>query len=108
MPRERKYYVYIRASVSGTLYVGVTNNIYLRVTEHKKAEGSRFTSKHRVNRLVHFEVFQYIDRAIARETEIKGWRRSKKIALIELANPSWQDVSKDFGGQFRPENVSRE
>jgi len=52
--------------------------------------------------LVYFEVFQYVNNAIAREKEIKGWRRSKKVALIESINPSWRDLSKDFGKEFKP------
>jgi len=57
-----------------------------------------------VNRLVYFEVFQYVGNAIGREKEIKGWRRSKKIALIESVNPTWRDLSKDFGREFQPES----
>ena len=108
MPSDRKYYVYILASISGTLYVGVTNNIYQRMMEHQRGEASQFTRKYGVSRLVHFEVFEYVDAAIARETEIKGWRRSKKIELLERKNPSWRDLSKDFGEEFQPKHVSQQ
>jgi len=67
-----------------------------------------FTKKYAVNRLVYFEVFHYIGNAIAREKEIKGWRRSKKVGLIESSNPSWRDLSKDFGKEFKPENPRHE
>jgi putative endonuclease len=64
-----------------------------------------FTAKYEVNRLVYYEVFHYVNNAIAREKQIKGWRRSRKVALIESQNPSWRDISKDFGNQFQsPEN----
>jgi len=60
--------------------------------------------KNMVNKLVYFEVFHYINNAIAREKEIKGWRRSKKVVLIESMNPGWRDLSRDFGKEFKPEN----
>jgi putative endonuclease len=90
------------ANTTGTLYVGVTNSIYERVAQHKQGLDDGFSKKYEVNRLVYFEVFQYIGNAIAREKEIKGWRRSKKIALIESVNPSWRDLSNDFGKEFKP------
>jgi putative endonuclease len=89
----RQYYVYIMTNRSRTLYTGVTNDLERRVYEHKDRIGSRFTSKYNINRLVHFEVFSDIRDAIAREKRIKGWLRAKKIALIESANPSWEDLS---------------
>ena len=104
--RERLYYVYIMASLSGTLYVGVTNNVYTRVTQHKEGALDGFTKKYGVCRLVYYEVFHYVNNAIARETQIKGWRRSKKVALIESVNPDWRDLSKDFGKEFMPQ-ISR-
>jgi len=101
---RKLYYVYIMASSTGTLYVGVTNNIYQRVHQHQEGLVDGFTKKYAVNRLVYFEVFHYIGNAIAREKEIKSWRRSKKVGLIESLNPSWRDLSKDFGKEFKPEN----
>lgn len=77
---------------SKTLYTGVTNNLMRRVWEHKQGEPG-FCAKYKLDRLVHFERFQYIGNAIAREKRIKGWLRIKKIALIVAQNPAWQDLS---------------
>ena len=98
----KRFYVYIMASLSGTLYVGVTNNVARRSFDHKLGEGSAFTKRYDVNRLVYYECFQYIGNAIRREKEIKGWRREEKIALIEALNPSWRDLNRDFERQFQP------
>ena len=89
----RTYYSYIMASRSRVLYIGVTNDLRRRVTEHKKAVTPGFTAKYRVNRLVYFEEFAWILDAIAREKELKGWKRSRKISLIESRNPTWEDLS---------------
>ena len=99
---RKRYYVYIMSSLSGTLYTGLTNSIGRRSMEHTLKVGSDFTAKYDVNRLVYYEVFQYVGNAIAREKEIKGWRRSKKVALIESFNPSWRDLARDFARQFEP------
>jgi putative endonuclease len=87
------YYVYILTNRSGTLYVGVTNDLARRLWEHRSGELSGFTSKYRLDRLIHYEVFDWVDEAIAREKQIKGWRRDKKIALIARFNPDWRDLS---------------
>lgn len=97
------YYVYILSSISKTLYVGVTNNLERRVLEHKQGLVPGFTSKYRVNRLVYFEEGERIDDAIAREKQIKGWLRSKKIALVESQNPEWEDLG---GGWLAREDSS--
>ena len=89
------YFVYIMASRSGVLYVGVTNDIARRVVEHKEAIVPGFTSKYRVNRLVYFEDMTDVNAAIAREKQIKNWRREKKVRLIERVNPNWDDLSED-------------
>jgi putative endonuclease len=90
----RMYYVYILASKkNGTLYTGVTNDIERRVYEHKHKLTPGFTSRYNVNRLVYYEEFNDIRDAIAREKQIKGWLRKKKIALIESMNPNWDDLS---------------
>src|SRR5260370_33270062 len=87
----RAYYVYILVSVNRkVMYVGVTNNLENRVAEHRSGKGREFT--YRVNTLVHAEEYQYVEDAIAREKEIKAWRRSKKDALVEATNPSWADL----------------
>ena len=89
----RTYYVYILASFRRTLYVGVTNNIERRLWEHRNGHGSAFVRRYNVNRLVYAEETSDILAAIAREKQIKAWRRSKKIALIEAVNPEWRDLS---------------
>lgn len=92
----RNFYVYIMSSRSRVLYVGITNDIYRRVWEHKHDELPGFTSKYRVHRLVYFERFQYVGNAIVREKTIKGWLRQKKITLIESENPTWEDLSESW------------
>ena len=87
------YYVYIMTNKSRTLYVGVTNNLERRVHEHQQKLVAGFTSKYNVTQLAYFEGTQDIHAAIAREKQIKGWVRRKKIALIESVNPKWKDLS---------------
>src|SRR5271154_3538167 len=89
-------FVYILSSKSGVLYGGVTSELATRILQHKLGKFPGFTEKYKVNRLVYFQHFGSIPRAIAREKEIKGWRRSKKIALIESTNPSRTDQSATF------------
>ena len=84
------------ASKSRVLYTGVTNNLERRVYEHKNKLIEGFTSKYNVDRLVHYEETNDVNVAIAREKQIKGWLRSKKIALIESANPQWKDLSLEW------------
>ena len=96
MRREKRYYVYILASKNRVLYVGVTGFLMARVLQHKSGECEGFTQRYKVNRLVYFEVFQYVNNAIA-ETEIKKWRREKKVALFEADNPTWEDLAADWG-----------
>jgi putative endonuclease len=87
------YYVYMMASHTKVLYIGVTNDIESRVQQHKTAPPTTFAGKYNVNRLVWYEDYPDIQAAIAREKQLKGWRRSKKVALIEAINPKWVDVS---------------
>jgi len=92
MPYERKkYYAYIMGSLSGTLYVGMTNNLHKRAFQHKFHRIEGFTDKHKVARLLYWESFDEVAKAINREKQLKGWSRSKKIALIERLNPHWLD-----------------
>ncbi|HYL57456.1 MAG TPA: GIY-YIG nuclease family protein [Candidatus Acidoferrales bacterium] len=91
----RTYFVYILASPSRVLYVGVTNGLERRVYEHREKQVSGFTSRYNVTRLVHFEEFDRIEDAIAREKQLKKWNRAKKVRLIETANPLWKDLSED-------------
>jgi putative endonuclease len=95
--RDRRYFTYMMASRSRVLYVGVTNSTPRRTTEHKELTGDSFTAKHRCTHLVWYEVFLSPSAAIAREKQIKGWTRAKKITLIEQANPDWRDLSEDWG-----------
>ena len=90
------------ASKSRVLYTGITNNLRRRVWEHKSNASPGFTSDYRVHRLVYFEVFQHVGNAIAREKEIKGWLRRKKITLIESGNPTWEDLSLNWFGTINP------
>jgi putative endonuclease len=90
------YFIYLLASRSRVLYVGVTNDLERRVFEHKHKLVRGFTAKYDVDRLLYFEPTSNVLAAIAREKEIKGWRRSRKVALIESINPSWQDLSSDW------------
>ena len=106
-------YVYIMASRSRTLYTGVTSNLEQRVATHKRHLNPGFTSRYRIERLVYIEPWGDIRDAIARETQIKSWRRSKKIALIESQNPTWADLSEGWYGKAdssakgRPRNDDR-
>jgi putative endonuclease len=88
-------YVYIMTNRSRTLYTGVTSNLQERVFQHKNKLVAGFTSKYRIDRLVYFEETPDIRDAIAREKQIKGWTRARKLALIESMNPDWRDLSAD-------------
>ena len=91
-----QYYIYILASESGTLYVGVTSNLEGRMDQHKLGKVNGFTQKYKVKKLLYYEEFDDVYLAISREKEIKKWRREKKIALFEQSNPGWVDLSKDW------------
>ena len=94
--KEYNFYIYILASTSGTLYVGVTNSLLRRLSEHKEKIGDGFTKKYACNKLVYYERYTDIHSALEREKEIKKWRREKKQNLIKTLNPHWQDLSKEF------------
>jgi putative endonuclease len=89
---EHTYYVYLIASRSRVLYCGVTNNLRRRLEQHREGSIDGFTADYNCMRLVWFERFQDVNSAIAREKQIKRWRREKKIALIQQANPTWVDL----------------
>jgi putative endonuclease len=91
--RDGAFYTYMMASHSGVIYVGVTNNLVVRVAQHKDGLLPGFTQRYCANRLVWYEPHSGIRAAIAREKEIKGWRRMKKVRLIEERNPKWHDLS---------------
>lgn len=92
--QERQYFVYILTNKrNGTLYVGVTNNLTRRIHEHKHKSVEGFTSKYALSRLVYYEMFGDIRLAIAREKQLKGWLRIRKLALIESKNSAWNDLA---------------
>jgi len=98
--KDHEYFVYIMCSGSGTLYIGITNSIYRRALQHKSGEVEGFASKYGCNRLVHYECFGDVHKAIGREKQLKGWTRAKKIALIESKNPRWEDLAERWGAQM--------
>jgi putative endonuclease len=102
MREERCYYVYIMASRSLTLYIGVTSNIMCRTAQHKEKAFEGFTADYNCNRLVYFEPYSTPGRAIAREKQLKGWSRAKKLALIRTMNPTWIDLSEEWGKPIKP------
>jgi len=107
--RDRKsYFVYILGSLSGTLYIGVTSRPENRVFQHHEHLFAGFTSKYDVDRLLYWESFDDVLTAIDREKQLKGWRRSKKIALIESLNPHWLDLSRGWYSQINDGGASRD
>jgi putative endonuclease len=90
---EKTYYVYIMSSQRRVLYIGITSHIEHRVRQHKSHAFGGFTAKCNVTNLVYFERYSSVGKAIRREKELKGWRREKKITLIEVDNPKWHDLS---------------
>lgn len=95
----RQYYVYILGNASGTLYVGVTRDLKRRVWQHKAKCVPGFTTRYRIDRLLYYECTSDVRSAIAREKQVKRWRREKKIRLIEAMNRDWHDLSE---GWFEP------
>jgi len=93
---EKYYYTYIVASRSLTLYIGMTGNLPGRVFQHKRKLHQGFSATNNCNRLVWFEQFADPRRAIAREKQLKGWTRAKKLTLIKTLNPTWIDLSEDW------------
>jgi putative endonuclease len=104
MGPRKQFFVYImtNAPESAVLYTGVTGNLPRRAWQHKNKLIPGFTSRYNLTRLVCYERFFHPDAAINREKEIKGWRRSKKIALIESMNPRWEDLAKDRQDVYKP------
>ncbi len=95
--RERRsYFVYIMGSLSGTLYIGMTGNLHKRAFEHKFHRIEGFTDDYDIERLLYWESYDDVHKAIGREKQLKGWRREKKIVLIKSMNPQWLDLSKDW------------
>jgi len=98
--REHEYFVYVMCSNSGTLYIGMTNSVYRRALEHRQGEIEGFAEKYHCTRLVYYEGFDDVRKAIDREKQLKGWVRRKKIALIESKNPRWEDLAEKWGAQM--------
>ena len=92
----REYYVYIMTNGVRTLYVGVTNDLLRRVYEHKQKLVDGFTKKYNITYLVYYETTSDVVAARTREKQLKGWRRDRKIALIEASNPQWKDMSLEW------------
>ena len=100
MADHKKYWAYIVASRTGTLSIGMTNNLYVRVAQHKSGEIEGFSSDYKCNRLVYWERFDDVLKAINQEKQLKGWRRAKKIVLIESRNPRWADLAEKWGAEM--------
>jgi putative endonuclease len=94
---EAMYYTYIGASRSHNFYVGMTSDIEGRVWQHKNGVFEGYSKKYNCNRLVWFERHPVVQGAIAREKQLKGWSRAKRVALIERENPAWVDLSEEWG-----------
>jgi len=94
MPQD--YFVYILANPARMLYVGVTNNLQQRVSQHRSQAIPGYTRQYNITRLIYFETTANVKAAIAREKQIKGWLRAKKVALIESQNREWADLSEGW------------
>jgi putative endonuclease len=90
------YSVYIMAGESGVIYIGVTNELERRILEHKTGAVPGFSARYKLKKVVYFELFTDVRAAIAREKQLKGWLRKRKVALIESVNPNWNDLSPDW------------
>jgi putative endonuclease len=90
-------YTYIMGSQTGTLYIGVTSNIYIRVQQHKDGTFEGFSQEHGCTRLLYYEAHNSIVESIAREKQLKGWRREKKLSLIRTQNPYFKDLAETWG-----------
>jgi putative endonuclease len=109
MPHPDQAYVYILANHQRRLYTGITTRLAHRVNEHKTSVNpNSFTSRYKIDKLVYYECFADIHQAIARETQIKGWLRIKKVQLIVANNPTWQDLSLGWGKPIAPFDESKQ
>jgi putative endonuclease len=106
--RFTQAYVYILSSSYKRLYTGVTPHLIPRIHQHKNSTNpNSFTSRYKIDKLVYYETFTSLSSAIAREKEIKGWLRIKKIQLIVANNPTWRDLSLDLGKPIEPFHESK-
>jgi len=93
-------YVYILGSATGTLYIGVTSDLYTRISQHRNGTFAGFSKSHGCSRLLYYEEFAEIQAAIAREKQLKGWRRDKKLELIRTRNPQFTNLAELWGSQM--------
>jgi putative endonuclease len=93
-------YTYIMGSSTGTLYIGVTSDMYTRVHQHKNGVFEGFSKRYNCTRLLYYEGHEDISRSIAREKQLKGWRRDKKLTLIRTQNPEFKDLAAQWGWKF--------
>ena len=101
--RDPRYYcVYIMGSLTGTLYIGVSGNLHKRVFQHKFHHYEGFTARYEVVRLLYWESYDDVHKALAREKQLKGWARAKKIALLERRNPQWKDLASEWYPWMEP------
>jgi putative endonuclease len=98
---DRVYHVYILSNAARMLYVGVTGNLERRTWQHKQKRVRGFTERYNLTQLVYCEAFGEVHLAIAREKQIKGWLRAKKMALIEIRNPKWRDLAADWSPKHK-------
>ncbi|MEZ2347486.1 GIY-YIG nuclease family protein [Terriglobus sp. RCC_193] len=105
---SKKAYIYIMASRSRTLYIGMTTELDGRISEHKLGLFAGFSRDYRCTRLVYYEIYDGPMAAITREKQLKGWRREKKLALIESLNPTWLDLAENLGKPVQPYKWKRE
>ena len=103
--KKHIYFVYMIASLSRVLYIGMSNNLHRRVWEHKNDLIEGFTRQYRCHRLVYYESFDDVNKAIDREKQLKRWSRAKKEGLIAQRNPTWEDLAAEWylPHQFEPE-----
>lgn len=94
--KEKYYYVYIMANINKVLYIGYTDCLFKRCLQHKSGFYDGFTKKYKINKLVYFESYNSEFDALKREKELKGWKRFKKIEIIEKENKNWQDLYKEI------------
>ena len=90
------YHVYILTNQSRTLYIGMTSDLMRRMEEHRSGAVSGFTSQYNVTQLVYYETTEDVQAAIARERQLKRWRRSKKLGLVDAVNPGWRDLGREL------------
>ena len=105
--QSKTYYVYILTNQSGSLYTGVTNDLYKRIWQHRFEQGSGFTSKYKVGKLLWFEETDDVSAALTREKQLKNWRRQWKAELIDSVNRAWVDLADGwYGRSIDPESSS--